>query len=165
MVLQTIFSNYRQVVTKHYLDTSGRVGRSEFWYFVLANFVFAILAAILQSITFLPLLAIYNLAMVLPAGSMGARRLQDTGRDGRFIWIFVAAGLFTQLFAAIGVVSTHALGILSFLFFGPVVLMMNMAFLAASLILFYFWCQPGNPCANAYGLPPPTFDPSDRVCP
>ena len=46
---QAIFDNYRRAVTQHYFDMAGRVGRSEFWYFVLANFVFAIIAAILQS--------------------------------------------------------------------------------------------------------------------
>src|ERR1700729_7047 len=76
---QAIFDNYRRIVTRHYFDMTGRVGRSEFWYFVLANFVFAVIAAILQSVTFLPLLAIYNLAMILPSAGMGARRLQDTG--------------------------------------------------------------------------------------
>src|SRR5436305_1178753 len=82
MDLQAIFDNFRRTVTEHYFDMHGRVGRSQFWYFVLVNFVFAIVAAILQSVTFLPLAALYNLAMLLPAAGMGARRLQDTGRDG-----------------------------------------------------------------------------------
>jgi uncharacterized membrane protein YhaH (DUF805 family) len=70
---QAIFHNYRSTVTGHYFDLKGRVGRSQFWYFMLANFVFAFLAAILQSANFLPLLALYNLAMILPSAGMGAR--------------------------------------------------------------------------------------------
>jgi uncharacterized membrane protein YhaH (DUF805 family) len=72
---KAIFDNFRRTVTEHYFDMNGRVGRSQFWYFVLANVVFAIAAAILQSVTFLPLAAVYNLAMLLPGAGMGARRL------------------------------------------------------------------------------------------
>ena len=147
------------------MDMSGRVGRSEFWYFVLANFAIAVLAAILQSIMILPLLAVYNLAMILPAAGMGARRLQDTGRDGRLVWVFIIAGFASQLLAAMAVMSSYALGFLSFLFFGPLVLVINMAFLLACIVLVYFWCQPGDPAANVYGPPPLRFDPSVRVSP
>ena len=93
---QAIFENFRRTVAEHYFDMRGRVGRSQFWYFVLANVVFALVAIILQSVTFLPLLAIYNLAMLLPAAGMGARRLQDTGRDGKLVWIFIIAGFISQ---------------------------------------------------------------------
>jgi uncharacterized membrane protein YhaH (DUF805 family) len=165
MDLQAIFDNYRRAVTQHYFDMTGRVGRSEFWYFVLANFVFAIIAAILQSVTFLPLLAIYDLAMILPAAGMGARRLQDIGRDGRMVWIFIIAGFVSQLFAAMAMLSAYALGFLSFLFFGPLIVLINLAFLVVSLVLIYFWCQPGDAGTNAYGPPPPVFDPSRRVSP
>jgi uncharacterized membrane protein YhaH (DUF805 family) len=165
MDLHAIFDNYRRAVTKHYMDMSGRVGRPEFWYFLLANFAFAILAAILQSISFLPLLAIYNLAMILPAAGMGARRLQDTGRDGRLVWIFIVAGFVSQLLAAMAVMSSYGLGFLSFLFFGPLIFVINMAFFLACIVLLYFWCLPGDPADNIYGPPPPHFDPSVRVSP
>jgi uncharacterized membrane protein YhaH (DUF805 family) len=160
-----IFENYRRAVTQHYFDMAGRVGRPEFWYFVLANFVIAIVAAILQNVTFLPLLAIYNLAMILPTAGMGARRLQDTGRDGRLVWIFIIAGFVSQALSAMAMMSFLAMGFLSVLFFGPIIGLINLAFLIACIVLIYFWCQPGDPGANAYGPPPPTFDPSRRVSP
>jgi uncharacterized membrane protein YhaH (DUF805 family) len=160
-----IFDNYRRILTQHYFDMTGRVGRSEFWYFVLANFVFAIIAAILQSVTFLPLLAIYNLAMILPSAGMGARRLQDTGRDGRLIWVFIIAGFLSQLIAAMAMISFLAVGVLSVLLFGPLVMLINLAFLAACVALIWFCCQPGDPAPNAYGPPPPEFDASRRVSP
>lgn len=162
---QAIFENYRRVVTQHYFDMNGRVGRSEFWYFVLANFVIAVIAAILQSVTFLPLLAIYNLAMILPTAGMGARRLQDIGRDGKLIWIFIVVGFFSQLLAALTMMSAWAFGFLSLLLFGPLVMLINLALLVACIVLIYFWCQPGEPGSNAYGPPPPPFDPSRRVSP
>ena len=162
---QAIFDNYRRVVTQHYFDMAGRVGRSEFWYFMLANFVFYIIAAILQRLTFLPLAALYGLAMLLPAAGMGARRLQDIGRDGKLVWVFIIAGFISQLLAVMAMVSFFALGFLSFLFLGPLVALISLVFLLASLVLIYFWCQPGDPNANAYGPPPPVFDPSVRVSP
>jgi len=165
MDLRAIFDNYWRAVTQHYFDMNGRVGRSEFWHFVLVNFVFAIVAAILQSVTFLPLLAIYDLAMILPTAGMGARRLQDIGRDGKLVWIFIIAGFVSQLIAAAAVISAFALGFLSFLFFGPLVVLVNLALVVVLLTLIYFWCQPGDAGANAYGPPPPAFDPSVRVSP
>jgi uncharacterized membrane protein YhaH (DUF805 family) len=165
MDLQAIFDNYRRAVTEHYFDMHGRVGRAEFWYFVLANFVFFVIAAILQRVTFLPLAFIYDLAMILPVAGMGARRLQDTGRDGRLVWIFVIAGFISQVMAALAMIGAFLLGLLSFLLFGPVIILVNLALLIVCLALIYFWCQPGNPGTNAYGPPPPVFDPSHRVSP
>jgi len=159
---QAIFQNYRNAVTLHYFDMKGRVGRSQFWYFMLANFVFAFLAAILQSITFLPLLALYNLAMILPASGMGARRLQDIGHDGRLIWIFVIAGFISQLISAWAMMSSLLFGALSLILFGPLVMLVNFAFLLAIIVLIYFWSLPGDPSINAYGPPPPVFDPSQN---
>jgi uncharacterized membrane protein YhaH (DUF805 family) len=157
-----IFENYRRTITDHYFDMQGRVGRSQFWYFVLANFVGAILAAILQSVIFLPLLAIYDLAILLPTAGMGARRLQDTGRDGKLVWIFIIAGFVSQFCAMLAMVSFFSLGFLSFLLFGPLLILINLALAIACIVLIYFWCQPGDPGDNAYGPPPPVFDPAAK---
>jgi len=162
---QAIWGNFHRTVTEHYFDMTGRVGRAQFWYFVLANFVIAIVVAILQSVTFLPLLAIYNLAMLLPGAGMGARRLQDTGRDGKLVWIFIIAGFVSQLLSVLAMLSVYSLGFLSIILFGPMVMLINLAFLVACIVLIYFWCQPGDPGPNAYGPPPPVFDPSHRVVP
>jgi uncharacterized membrane protein YhaH (DUF805 family) len=157
---QAIFQNYLSVVSQHYFDMKGRIGRAQFWYFMLANFVFAFLAAILQSVTFLPLLALYNLAMILPSSGMGARRLQDIGRDGRLIWVFVVAGFISQMISASAMMSSLLLGSLSLIFFGPLVMLVNLALLLALIVLIYFWSLQGDPGINAYGPPPPVFDPS-----
>lgn len=162
---QAIFDNFRRTITDHYFDMNGRVGRAQFWYFVLANFIGAIVAAILGSVTFLPLLAIYDLAMLLPTAGMGARRLQDTGRDGKLVWIFIFAGFVSLFLWIIAAMSFFALGFLSFLLFGPLIMLLHLALVIACVVLIYFWCQPGNSGDNAYGPPPPVFDPSVRVSP
>ena len=162
---QAIFENFRRTVTEHYFDMNGRVGRSQFWYFVLAYAAFAIVAAILSVIIFLPVLQLYHLAMLLPSAGMGARRLQDIGHDGKLIWIVIFAAFVSQLAAVISVLS---IGWLGFLVFAPslaILFLVNMAVLAATVVLIYFWIQLGNPDTNAYGPPPPVFDPSRRASP
>ena len=147
MDLQAIFDNWRRTVTDHYFDMNGRVGRSQFWYFVLANIVIAIIVAIVQSVTFLPLLFLYNLAMLLPTAGMGARRLQDTGRNGKLVWVFLIAGFISSAISAIAMLSIAALGFLGFLFFGPLAILLHLVLLAACIVLIYFWCSPAIPAA------------------
>jgi uncharacterized membrane protein YhaH (DUF805 family) len=168
MDFQAIFDNFRTTVTEHYFDMNGRVGRAQFWYFVLAYVAFALVAAILQGVTFLPLAALYNLALLLPSAGMGARRLQDIGRDGKLVWIFIFAAFVSQLLSVVSAISALSLGWFGFLVFGPSIALLgllNLAVLVAMVVLIYFWCQPGDPGANAYGPPPPVFDGSKRVSP
>ena len=160
MDVAAIFDNFKRTITDHYSDMRGRVGRAQLWYFVLAYIVFAVVAAILQGATFLPLAVIYNLALLLPAAGMGARRLQDTGRDGKLVWFFIIFSVVSHLLTLITMLTAVAIGWLSFLLFGPLVVVINLALLVACIVLIWFWCQPGDPGANAYGPPPPTFDPS-----
>ena len=165
---QAIFDNFRTTVTDHYFDMNGRVGRAQFWYFVLAYIVLAFVALILQSIIFLPVLGLYHLALLLPCAGMGARRLQDIGRDGRLIWIFIFAAFVSQLLSVVSALGATSMGFLGFLVFGPslaLLFLINIAVLVAMVVLIYFWCQPGDPGSNAYGPPPPVFDPSKRVSP
>jgi uncharacterized membrane protein YhaH (DUF805 family) len=167
MDAQAIFDNFRTTVTEHYFDMNGRVGRAQFWYFVLAYVVVLIAAAILSAIIFLPLVGILHLAMLLPAAGMGARRLQDTGRDGKLVWIFIFAAFVSQLVSVIAALAALS-SWFGFLVFGPSLLLLsllNIAVLVAMVVLIYFWCQPGDAGPNAYGPPPPVFDPSKRVSP
>ena len=165
MDFQAIFENFRRTVADHYFDMNGRVGRAQYWYFVAAYIAFAILAALLASVTFLPLREIYFLGMLLPTAAMSARRLQDTGRDGKLVWIFIVAGFVSQICSLVMAASFLALGFLSFFLFGPSLILVNLALLVACIVLIYFCCQPGDAGDNAYGPPPPVFNPSARISP
>jgi uncharacterized membrane protein YhaH (DUF805 family) len=152
MDLNAIVENFRTTVTRHYFDMAGRVGRERFWYFVLACVVVQIGAAILQSVVFLPIAALAGLALLLPMAGMGARRLQDTGRNGNLVWLAVipaALGQLVQLFffGPFGIFGAvvYALTV------GP---LLGMAGFIAAIVLIYFWCQPGDAGSNAYGPPP-----------
>ena len=155
-----IFENFRRAVADHYFDLNGRVGRPEFWYFAAVTVVISILL----SVIFFPIGAIYNLAMIPPEAGMGARRLQDTGRDGRLVWlllILVAVRTAVALVTAMAFVFGGPFGLL----FVPGLSLVAIATLVVGLVLLWFWCQPGDPGSNAYGPPPPVFDASRRVSP
>ena len=166
MDFHAIFDNFRTTVTEHYFDMNGRVGRAQFWYFVLAYVGFAVVAGLLSAITFLPLVGIFHLAMLLPSAGMGARRLQDIGRDGRLVWILIFAAFVSQLASVITWLGALSMGWFGFLVFGPsfaLLSLLNIAVFVAMVVLIYFWCQPGDAGSNAYGPPPPVFDASKRV--
>jgi uncharacterized membrane protein YhaH (DUF805 family) len=163
MEIQAIFDNFRHSVTDHYFDMHGRVGRAQFWYFVLAYFGLAIVAGIVGGILGLPLALLFSLALLLPSLGMGARRLQDTGRDGRLVWIPLIGGLVAQVYREMADASVWLMGWLPMLVFGPLLFIVKVALFIAWVALIYFWCQPGSAGDNVYGPPPPVFDPSIRV--
>ena len=85
-----------KVLKENYANFNGRARRSEFWYFMLVNFivlaVFNILAGVLGSMsstlaTILGLVGlVYNLAVIVPSIAVGVRRLHDTGKTG---WMYL----------------------------------------------------------------------------
>jgi uncharacterized membrane protein YhaH (DUF805 family) len=153
MDLNAIVNNFRDTITHHYFDMTGRVGRERFWYFMLACLVVQIVASILQSMTFfLPIGALVSLALLLPIAGMGARRLQDIGRDGNLVWIGVIPFALSLLFRIFFFGPFGIFGAVAYaLTVGPA---LGLIGLIAGLVLIYFWCQPGDPGTNAYGAPP-----------
>lgn len=66
-------------LTKHYADFEGRVGRQEFWMFVL----FSILIQIAFDIVGLDIISmLVSLGLLVPSLALGARRLHDIGKSG-----------------------------------------------------------------------------------
>lgn len=108
----TFFQSVHSVFSK-YATFRGRASRSEFWYFVLFNFI---LSAVISIIVYsqipietiaasdpegfymsvyqsMPgwastLLSVYTLVLILPSLAVTVRRLHDTGRGGG--WIFIS---------------------------------------------------------------------------
>jgi uncharacterized membrane protein YhaH (DUF805 family) len=56
-----------------YATFSGRARRSEFWWFVLLNFILGWIPVINM---------IWGLVVLIPSIAVGVRRLHDTGRSG-----------------------------------------------------------------------------------
>src|SRR3954470_8968495 len=162
MDLQAVFDNFVRIVRDHYFDLHGRVGRAEFWYFVLAYLVLELLASVVGGIMGLPLALLFNLGLLLPAAGMGARRLQDIGRDGRLVWIPVVGGFVAQIYGAMAAIGALLVGWFSWLLFGPLLGIIGTAIFISWVVLVYFWIQPGDPADNQYGPPPLKFDPAIR---
>ena len=96
--------NYYLSVLKNYADFNGRARRSEYWYFILFNMIFCIVAMIIDNLlgtTFkfssfmgvqqtLPygwVYLLYALAVLIPGLAVMVRRLHDVGKSGWFFLI------------------------------------------------------------------------------
>lgn len=74
---------------KKYADFSGRSRRSEYWYFVLFNFLISLVAGFIDgAIGFQVLGLIVSLALFIPGIAVSVRRLHDVGRSGW--WLLIA---------------------------------------------------------------------------
>ncbi|MCU0376541.1 MAG: DUF805 domain-containing protein [Chitinophagaceae bacterium] len=86
-------------VLKDFGNFRGRARRSEYWYFALFNFIFAIVAMLLDNLigtTFdiegvpIPygyIYLLYVLAVFIPGLAVAVRRLHDVGKSGWFLLI------------------------------------------------------------------------------
>ena len=84
--------NWYIAVLKKYAVFSGRAGRTEYWMFVLFNFIFSLAASLIGILTFgiLYIVAIvYGLAVLVPALAVGVRRLHDVGKSGWYYFIIL----------------------------------------------------------------------------
>jgi uncharacterized membrane protein YhaH (DUF805 family) len=87
--------NWYLVVVKKYAVFSGRARRKEYWYFILFNTIFLIIAAVLDSVLGIaiedlgygPMYILYSLAVFLPTLAVSVRRLHDVGKSGSFLFI------------------------------------------------------------------------------
>ncbi len=90
--------NYYLTVLKKYAQFDGRSRRSEFWYFVLVNWIISIALNFVDKSMELPGLVggIYSLAVFIPNIAVSIRRMHDIGKSGWFILIpFYNIYLFT----------------------------------------------------------------------
>jgi uncharacterized membrane protein YhaH (DUF805 family) len=84
---------YKLALSK-YAQFSGRSRRSEFWYFVLGNFVIGLLISLLGETISTMLGGLFNLAVFIPGIAVAVRRLHDTGRSGWwYLLVFTIIGI------------------------------------------------------------------------
>lgn len=75
--------NWYLTVLKKYAVFSGRARRSEFWYFVLFNFIVSIIFGLIgKAVDFTSLRWIYFAAVLLPYIGVGVRRMHDINKSG-----------------------------------------------------------------------------------
>ncbi|MEW6745348.1 MAG: DUF805 domain-containing protein [Planctomycetota bacterium] len=87
--------NWYLEALKKYAVFSGRARRKEYWFFVLFNMIFAIIAMILDNLLGIaieglgygPIYLLLCLALLLPGLAVLVRRLHDVGKSGWFFFI------------------------------------------------------------------------------
>jgi uncharacterized membrane protein YhaH (DUF805 family) len=160
MDFNKLWQNFMDTIQNHYMDFAGRVGRAQFWYFILVCVGVSLVAAIVDSVIGFRILgAIVGLALLLPTAGMAARRVQDTGRSGQIVWIWVIIAAIYWVLALL-IALSGPLGALAFLyFFFTIGWLFTLAYVAITIAIIYFCAQPGQPGDNAYGPPPPVFNP------
>jgi uncharacterized membrane protein YhaH (DUF805 family) len=90
-----MFNWYKKVVFENYANFDGRARRKEFWYYLLANYIFLIIAAVIDNVAglkfgILPYGACYlivALATFIPSLAVQVRRMHDVGKSGWYILI------------------------------------------------------------------------------
>jgi len=80
--------NYYIKVLQNYANFNGRARRSEYWYFVLFNFLVSlVLVFIGGAIEFELISTLYSIAVLIPSIAVAVRRMHDVGKSGWFILI------------------------------------------------------------------------------
>ena len=89
-------------IQNHYVDCAGRIGRQEYWMFVL----FSIIIQVALDIVRLDMIGmLVSLGLLLPSLGLGARRLHDIGKSGWWLllgfipivgWIILIVWLATK---------------------------------------------------------------------
>ncbi len=79
---------------RKYVDFNGRAQRSEYWWFVLAYTIVAVIAGVLDGSmsphgSTGPISLIFTLALLLPSLAVSVRRMHDTNRSGWWVLISV----------------------------------------------------------------------------
>lgn len=75
--------SYFTLAFKKYAEFNGRSTRSEYWYFVLANFILSIILSFFSD----TISIIYGLIIIIPSLALGVRRLHDIGKSGwNILW-------------------------------------------------------------------------------
>lgn len=76
-------------VLKNYTGFQGRAIRSEYWMFVLFNFIASFILEIIDRLAHITpfLTGIYSLAVLLPSLAVAVRRLHDIGKSGWWVLI------------------------------------------------------------------------------
>ncbi len=145
-------------------DFSGRSRRSEFWYVMLVVLLLDIVLGMMLGA--MPLVsAIVQSAVMFLGLSVTVRRLQDTGKNGMWVYASYVLGILSTVFTAVSGIQEKMTDMaddpnaLARLFEHESGTMMTMGLLSAlfmlsSFIVFIFCLMDGTPNANKYGESP-----------
>lgn len=145
-----------------YADFSGRAGRPEYWWFVLALVVAYLVVSIVESMVGIdksvgpygPISLLLMVGTLLPSLAAGARRLHDTNRTG---WWLLIAMVPYAILALVGIMAMAGAGALGLV---AMVGMLGIVALIGAVVLLIFMVLPGTPGVNLYGPDPRVGQPA-----
>jgi uncharacterized membrane protein YhaH (DUF805 family) len=154
-----LWNNFLDTFTNHFVDFNGRVGRTQFWWYMAVAVAISIAANIVGSV--IPLVStVVGLALLLPNLGMIVRRLHDVGQPGFWVALLaiplvvvILTGLLAALGAVMGMVWMLAL-------FAGIAGLVWIVALVGLVVLIYFCVQLGQPDANTYGPVPSAWSPN-----
>jgi uncharacterized membrane protein YhaH (DUF805 family) len=159
MDVNKLWQNFLDTVQNHYMDFEGRVGRPQFWYFILVNAVIGVGVGIIAGITGLRLLeSLFSLGMLLPTLALTARRLHDVGKPTSWVYILAIPFVLQILLGIMAIGSVFFIGLM--ILFAAFATLISLLTLAAACVIIYFCVQPGDAAPNQYGPVPPEFSPN-----
>lgn len=158
-----LWQNFLDTVTNHYFDTTGRVGRPQYWYFILVCFGVFLVAGILDGIVHTGLLAaLIGLALLLPMAGLSIRRIHDTAQYGQYawvVWVWVAIAAIYEIFTLLIALSGIFGAAFFLLFFFSIGGLLALANLAAVIAIIFFCAQPSASGPNQFGPEPAAWNP------
>jgi uncharacterized membrane protein YhaH (DUF805 family) len=156
----------------NYANFKGRASRSDYWYFILFNAIFAIVASYLDkalgfsfvtpkadpsglqpAMAYGYIYVIYTLAVFIPGLSLTVRRLHDVGKSG---WWYVGFMVYMVLVAVVLMATLLGAGINGGIpsSFPVTALVAILTIVAAGIWFFILMCTKGHPGENKWGLNP-----------
>lgn len=128
-------------VLSNFANFHGRARRSEYWWWALFSVVLSLLTGWIPIIGFL-----ISLALVVPTIAVGVRRMHDTGRSG---WYILLPAVPAALMGLTNFLAPSASGQPGALFW-----LLGLVYVAAAILLIYWFVQRGTVGPNAWGQDP-----------
>ena len=141
---------------RNYATFSGRARRAEYWYFVLFQFIFMIVAWCLDWMMFdavdgLWFYMLTGLFLFLPGLAVSVRRLHDMGRSGKLL-LWPCLILFVIILVCLISLLLQLTFVLTAIWACIPILYLVTAIYAIAML--YIFCSAGTPGDNRYGPDP-----------
>ena len=154
----------KRPILEKYADFSGRAPRAEFWWYVLAVVVVAIILRIVESIlglshmifyAFGPLTLLFRLATIIPSLAVSVRRLHDTDRSGWWVLLPLIPEVATMAMAITTAGAVAAGGGMGAAVGGGILTgLLGLVTLVGAIVLIVFCAMPGQSGPNRFGPDP-----------
>jgi uncharacterized membrane protein YhaH (DUF805 family) len=131
-----------------YVDFNGRARLSEFWWFVLFNFIASSVIGLISQY----LSTAFTLATLLPYIAVTTRRLHDTNKSGWFQLVWIISSVLAVTCLIFGALTMFGGG--SGTLYAVLFSLAGIMFIASLAMFIYFTVQPGDAEDNQYGPPP-----------